>query len=502
MGRFVRPEAIEGTRAVTRVFDQVHVVHRACRTVDSADCNLDEARDRLRRLARVNHPHLAKLVAVGEESGRLMVVSEWLPGGQLGRSHIPNPGRLLPGVAEALYALHRHGLAHGGISAASFVLDGNNLVKLVDSCVREGSVPEDIEAFGAAMAALYEGRELPPELGQVARDAQEGRFGDATLLAQAVQAVCAALPPVATTEEGPPPVTAPVARPVEVEEDEERPLAFWVLLALLPSVLLLWLALLVGWWTRPVEVEAPLPAALHLAPPLVPVPVPVPPAPTSEVEPLEEEAHPPEPEVAPASGTVHPPLPAPYVEGMHVETAPVPGTSEPELLARVVLPPPAPVVPAPAGVDTGGWRKSELPGAQHPTVVLVLDAENTVSDRLGRRGRPRLEIRCANHRLSASLQPGVSAVEHVLNEVGFEATTALAKMSTDGGPSADLVLRMPDPDVALLTVPNPGSWVSRLAKTRSAELSYTPIASDAVVASFDTHGLDTFLGDLRAHCAL
>lgn len=504
MGRFVRPEAIEGTSRVTRVFDQVHVVHRACRTVGADEGNLDDVRDRLRRLSRVSHPNLAKLVAVGEEGGRLMVVSEWLPGGQLGRSHIPNPGRLLPGVAEALYALHRHGLAHGSVSPSSFLLDGNDQVKLVDACVREGSVPEDIEAFGRAMEALYAGRELPPELAQVARDAREGRFGDATLLAQAVAAVCAELPPVAggdpTDVASPPRMTPPP--PEEEDDDDERPLVFWLLLALLPAALLLWGALLAGWFLRGEPEVRQAPIELHRSA----APVPAPPA----AEGVAEAAHEPPPaEGTPiedhgSSGLGHTvvPMPAPYVEGMHAVTQPMAGGGDPTLFAHVRVDPPTPEPAAPEVPSTGAWRRSIVPGDTHPGLVLVLDATNSVEDRLGRKGRPRLEIRCVEHRLSASLSPGVAAVEVILNEVGFESSTARVIYTPGGREAQEEAMRLPNPDAPLMVFPNPGRWVNTMAATDTLDASYTPFASPSVVAHFETEGLPHLLGDIREYCKL
>jgi hypothetical protein len=506
MGRFVRPEAIEGTTRVTRVFDQVHVVHRACRTVEADGSSLDEVRDRLRRLSRVTHPHLAKLVAVGEEAGRLMVVSEWLPGGQLARSHIPNPGRLLPGVAEALYALHRHGLAHGRITARSFVLDGNQLVKLVDACVHEGSVPEDIEAFGVAMAELYAGREMPPELEQVARDAREGRFGDATLLAQAVQAVCAALPPVSLEPDAaPPPAPPPVAAaPESAEEEDERPLAFWLTLSLLPAVLLLWTALGAGWWLR-------APPSAPPGPRLVSSTGPAPaaePAPASQAVAEAEPAHeaPAEPDAhgaaapdahdAPhAPSEPHPPAPTPtpkpYVEGAHEPTP-----------APVEVAPATPAAPAPTAApgSTGAWRRTTQAGEQHPSLTLVLDATNTVQDRLGRKGRPRLEVRCANRRLTAALHPGVASVEAV--QASGVVGTATVTVAPAGGAATRAELRVPDVGVPVLWFPNPTEWVRTFAATSRVDLTYTPAASPPVVAQFDTGGLPALLGELRSNCAL
>ncbi|MCA9494535.1 MAG: protein kinase family protein, partial [Myxococcales bacterium] len=280
MQRFVRPEPIDGSTRVQRVFDTQHVAHRACRTVSPGQGAFDEIRDRLRRMAKVTHPHLAKIVAIGEEEGELKVVTEWLPGGSIAEH--PDPGRLLVGVADALYALHREGLAHGHVHPRSLVFDGEGVLKLVDGGVCDGSVIEDLESFGAALKGLYAGRPMPAALATVAVQASTGAFGDAHELQLALEeAIAMAPPPNDRSIEPDVHVvdTAPPVRVREVAENEEEPETRWLLLLLLAgllAVLLVLVAAVVGWFAgtgtpveepAPVEVRAPpAPAAPLLAP--------------------------------------------------------------------------------------------------------------------------------------------------------------------------------------------------------------------------------------------
>ncbi len=83
---------------------------------------------RLRRYARVHHPHLAELREVEAHPGSLDVVCEPLRGRVLSsgeHSHVTtvqDVQRLAGNVLEALAALHRSGVVHGAVSERSLLL--------------------------------------------------------------------------------------------------------------------------------------------------------------------------------------------------------------------------------------------------------------------------------------------------------------------------------------------------------------------------------------------
>ncbi len=255
MSRFVRPEPIDGSTRVVRLFDTAHVAHRACRTVRAGEASFDEVRDRVRRLARLSHPNLARVVAVGEEGGDLKVVTEWLPGGAFTAAGEASCAALLVGPAEALYALHREGLAHGHVEARSLVLDGDGLLRLVDGGVRDGSVHEDLVAFGALLEALYVGRPMPGRLARVAARAKRGGFGDARALADALRDASGE-PTLRDRPEGDLPSEdarlVDTAVPVRLREasgpDDSRRWLLVLTLAFLVALLLVAAAGLLGWW--------------------------------------------------------------------------------------------------------------------------------------------------------------------------------------------------------------------------------------------------------------
>ncbi len=84
--------------------------------------------DRLRRYARVRHPHLAEVREVEAHAGSLDVVCEPLRGSVLSsgeHSHVTtvqDVQRLAGDVLEALAALHRSGVVHGAVSERCLLL--------------------------------------------------------------------------------------------------------------------------------------------------------------------------------------------------------------------------------------------------------------------------------------------------------------------------------------------------------------------------------------------
>ena len=96
-----------------------------------------EGRDRLRReaavLAGVDHPHVARLLAVHGDGDDVVLVLDLAAGGSLARL-LATRGRLSPGevvtvgvpLAEALAAVHAQGLLHGDVTPGNvlFTADG------------------------------------------------------------------------------------------------------------------------------------------------------------------------------------------------------------------------------------------------------------------------------------------------------------------------------------------------------------------------------------------
>ena len=94
-----------------------------------------------RAVSPVSHPHLAEVYDVGEQDGQAYVATEWLPGQTL--ADVLVSGRLVPlravldygiQLAQALAALHVHGVVHGTLKPAKVhVLKGGRQLKLADA---------------------------------------------------------------------------------------------------------------------------------------------------------------------------------------------------------------------------------------------------------------------------------------------------------------------------------------------------------------------------------
>ena len=87
----------------------------------------------------LHHPHLARVFDGGQESGRIFMVAEYLPGGsledELSRGLVLPPeevARLGRDLASGLAVLHENGLVHGEITPSKVLFDGERMVRLSD----------------------------------------------------------------------------------------------------------------------------------------------------------------------------------------------------------------------------------------------------------------------------------------------------------------------------------------------------------------------------------
>lgn len=80
-----------------------------------------------RAQARVNHPHVLKVLEVGEHEGRPFIALHYVEGGNLGDAWLRYPlearVRLIQGVAEGLQAAHSLGLLHLDIKPGNILVD-------------------------------------------------------------------------------------------------------------------------------------------------------------------------------------------------------------------------------------------------------------------------------------------------------------------------------------------------------------------------------------------
>jgi serine/threonine-protein kinase len=144
----------------------------------------------LEAAARVQHPHLVRVLGLVPISGRRCVVTQFVKGKSLAGS-LP-PGQRLPlsqaqviarGLAQMLAAVHAQGLAHGGVQPSN-ILSAAGVLKVTDlglgrlrlalAPTTPYRAPEarldacaDVYSFGAVVYRLLSGKPPAAESGAV-----------------------------------------------------------------------------------------------------------------------------------------------------------------------------------------------------------------------------------------------------------------------------------------------------------------------------------------------
>lgn len=133
-------------------------------------------------LARIEHPHLVRILDFGEIDGRLFIVMEFVEGQSLG--HTTNgqavdaveAAQLVIALARGLDDAHQHGLVHGSLNAGAILLDPDVHPRLIhfgfhhlqSASDRETEAPAtlnrqtDIHDLGALFHELLTGRPFEP----------------------------------------------------------------------------------------------------------------------------------------------------------------------------------------------------------------------------------------------------------------------------------------------------------------------------------------------------
>jgi hypothetical protein len=189
--------------------------------------------DRIRAVAKVKHPNLVKLVAVAEEPDRVQIVTEWLSGAPVRELAPVDAVRAYVHVLGGLDALHDAGLAHGG--EIRLHTDALGRMRLYRAGLVAGTPADDLRAFGDLVLRTTR-PPIPMPLQEIAHACKDGRYADAAALQAALKDARESL--AAAT-------AAPVVRDAHADEDEQLRLG-WLLVALVPALLLVVGAALLG----------------------------------------------------------------------------------------------------------------------------------------------------------------------------------------------------------------------------------------------------------------
>lgn len=482
--RFIDAEPIEGTNQVTKVWDATFLLPRAVRALPLL--SPDEAsriRERVRTLARVRHPALPPLVAVGEAEGCVQLVESWVDGRSVeqlveqdGPLSIRRALGLLSPVVDALRAAHELGIGHGGVDGRSLMLDQVGVPQLVGMGAREGSPADDVSDLGFLMSEVT-AEPWPDTLRSLVDEAMGGQLTSLADMSERLRLISADLDEGSDESELDFDFDFDFEfDPDEVMYDEAAVAGDRRVLALVALGVLAIIGVGIYGATLP-ERPDPLAEADPAAAEEVQAPDPV----VADQAPITPPAA--EERANPASPTTDP----------GPDATPRPGDPQsptPDVPAAIA--PPTVVAGSTPEPMTGHLGKWHVERASEAPATALLEAENEVRDRLDQAGRPQLALLCGDDGLVAQLRPGVERVEATTDESTYGIFTVV-EVSHDGMPEPSIRGDLEHHDGSVYL---PVDRVRSLVGSSSVLLRYLPFAGDPVVALFDVRGMRAALGEL------
>ena len=130
---------------------------------------IKKIREEIEIMKRLSHPNILQIIGTMENEEELMIITDYLAGGQIFPSNYPATPiplgklkRYIVGISQGLQYLHSKGVVHRDIKPDNILLDGNDNVKLADFGVSSfGSTCDDgtILVKGFAGSPYF----MPPE---------------------------------------------------------------------------------------------------------------------------------------------------------------------------------------------------------------------------------------------------------------------------------------------------------------------------------------------------
>ncbi len=112
-------------------------------------------------LSSLNHPHILKVMEVGEHLGQGFIAMEYLPGGTLKQrldNEFPLPmnelKRLVLQICGGLEEIHHHGIIHRDLKTGNVMLDGNGNVRIMDFGLSKSPLVTTMTTLGTVIGTL------------------------------------------------------------------------------------------------------------------------------------------------------------------------------------------------------------------------------------------------------------------------------------------------------------------------------------------------------------
>eukprot|EP01062_Namystynia_karyoxenos_P064668 TRINITY_DN576_c0_g6_i1.p1 TRINITY_DN576_c0_g6~~TRINITY_DN576_c0_g6_i1.p1 ORF type:complete len:599 (+),score=181.54 TRINITY_DN576_c0_g6_i1:75-1799(+) len=142
---------------------------------------LKSIREEIKIMKKLEHPNIIRIYGTMESESELMIVMEYLEGGQVYPSTFPAPPmpvrklkRVIVGIAKGLDFLHNNGVIHRDIKPDNILTDKRGNVKLADFGVSAEAEGETGEVHGFAGSPVF----MAPELFEDSASAIEGEPTD------------------------------------------------------------------------------------------------------------------------------------------------------------------------------------------------------------------------------------------------------------------------------------------------------------------------------------